>query len=381
MKKLIVTIGVLIGLGIAGTVIAHLNTAKVSVVAVRVGEISQTVEDIGYVQSIDAQIYHAPVIGRISGLFVTEGDLVKIGQPIVAIDNPEWREQLAALYGRIEQVATQLATEKNNFDLSNVDLSEADRQVQLKDTLRSGGIISHDEYTNAVVTRDKMLNGRRLREKSIHGLEQQMRALQSEKKHMVTRLQELHIRSALSGTVLSLPVKLNQVVTPGTVLAHVGPEKKLEIEVKLLADDIAKVRQGQRVIIDKPDVSGLTGIVKKIYPEAQTIISSMGVEERRVPVIIALATPGALKPGFDINISIITGHKTNAMLIPREAIFRTPNGTYQIRKIANNRIVVQSVKLGHMNVDVVEILEGVREKDLVVLNGNCELKHGCRVRF
>ena len=383
MKKILFAVGCLILLGIFGCTAFLFSTPKVETVAARPGEITRKVEEIGYVQSVDAQTLHAPVAGRISRVFVKEGDRVHIGQPLLTIDTPEWQEQLAALNTQIENIATQLNTEKINLELANSDLAEASRQVQLKESLKTGGIICQEEYNSASVARDRVVNSRKLRQKSITGLEEQRLALIAQRNHMQTRLQGLQIKSGLEGTVLTLPVKLNQVVTLGTVLTHVGPAGKLEVEIKLLANDLADVRLGQKAIVNEPAAKGapITGTVTEIYPEARTVISSLGVEERRVPVIVSLIKPGYLKPGFEVRLSIITGHRKDALLIPREAIFSTPGGDLQVKKIVNNKVVVQTVKLGQKDSESVEIIEGLHANDLVVRDGSLELKQDRRVRF
>ena len=113
----------------------------------------------------------------------------------------------------------------------------------------------------------------------------------------------------------------------------------------MLSLDVVAAKVGDPVEIYGPAIGRppAKGIVARIYPAGFTKVSSLGVEQQRVKVIVRFAE-GELKRllaerrlgvGYRVRVRIFTADKTQALLIPRSALFRAADNTWQVFVVRN----------------------------------------------
>jgi hypothetical protein len=83
--------------------------------------------------------------------------------------------------------------------------------------------------------------------------------------------------------------------------------------------------------------------------------------------------------GYRVRAKIFTADKTQALLIPRSALFRAPDNTWQVFTVRKGRARLQTVEVGLMNDEQVEIIQGLAEDEPVVLAPDSSLTDGARV--
>src|SRR5690606_22342502 len=113
----------------------------------------------------------------------------------------------------------------------------------------------------------------------------------------------------------------------------------------------------------------------RIYPAGFTKVSSLGVEQQRVMVILKF-TPEELqrlrkdrRMGVDyrVRVRIFTAKKDNALVIPRSALFRGPGGAWQVFAVRGGKASLVNVEIGLLNDEAVEITKGVEDGEEVIL--------------
>jgi HlyD family secretion protein len=128
--------------------------------------------------------------------------------------------------------------------------------------------------------------------------------------------------------------------------------------------------------------------VHRIYPAGFTKVSSLGVEQQRVNVIVRFAE-GVLEKlreqrdlGVDyrVRVRIFTEHKSDALLVPRTALFRGADGGWEVFVVRDRRAKLQPVEVGLMNDERVEIISGLQQGEIVVLAPESSLIDGTRVK-
>ena len=97
------------------------------------------------------------------------------------------------------------------------------------------------------------------------------------------------LRSPVDGVVLERPISDERQVAAGTILLKIGRLEDLEVEADILSQDVVNVKDGDAVEITGPAIGNTParGTVKRIYPAGFTKVSSLGVEQQRVKVIVA----------------------------------------------------------------------------------------------
>jgi HlyD family secretion protein len=79
-------------------------------------------------------------------------------------------------------------------------------------------------------------------------------------------------------------------------------------------------------------------------------------------------------------VRIITAEKSDALVVPRSALFRSTSGDWQVFVVRNRRARLQKVTIGLMNDELAEITDGLSDDEPVVLAPESTLSDGARVR-
>ena len=211
------------------------------------------------------------------------------------------------------------------------------------------------------------------------------------------------ILSPVDGVVLRRCECNERALAAGTPLLEIGRLEDLEIEADVLSVDVVKAKQGSPVRIYGPAVGeGLPGdeqapegrdyakgTVHKIYPAGFTKISSLGVEEQRVKVIIGfdkddrewLRKERNLGVGYRVRVRIYTDENPNALVVPSSALSRDGEGNWNVYAVRDGRAQVQPVEVGMINDELAEVIQGkgLAEGDQVVRAPESDLADGQRV--
>lgn len=198
-----------------------------------------------------------------------------------------------------------------------------------------------------------------------------------------------NMQSPIDGVVLERLETNERRLAPGTVLLKIGAIDQLEVEAEILSQDVVRVKSGQGVEIYGPAVGAqpAKGIVDVIYPAGFTKVSSLGVEQQRVKVVVKFA-PGELERigksqylgvGYRVRVRIVTAEKPKSLVVPRSALFRGPDGKWQLFVVRGGKARLADVEVGLINDESAEIVTQLNEGELVVLAPESTLTDGTRV--
>ena len=194
-------------------------------------------------------------------------------------------------------------------------------------------------------------------------------------------LQKTEIFGRIDGTVLTKHVRLGAVVDAGTPIYTVGDPTTAYIRIDLLVDDAENVRVGQSVEITG-DILGkriILGTIDTIAPKAENKISSLGIEQQRIEMRIRLDNLDRLRPGYGVDVRIVTAERTDALTAPEKAVFEW-KGHDHVFVVEKGRLVLRPVTIGLENDDKVEIIEGIRAGEVVVDDPEKKLRVGMRIK-
>jgi len=355
---------------------------QVEVVLAEKGTFTQVIEETGYVQVIEEQQIQAAQTAKISQILLEAGDRVEIGQLVMVLTSPELEAELASVRSQLAQAEVQLEAAKLDLASGQAQLKQAQDNLARKKALLDAGALAEAEYEAAQLEVSQIENQLAQLESSVAGLSKQLQNQEQMLDALLRKNTELEVRSGVEGILLDVPVKEGQMVGPGTLLAQIAAGKGMEVKTELLSDEIRSVQVGQKAAIISPVLGeeSLSGQVAKIYPQAYERVSALGVVQRRVPVLISLDETGNLRPGYEVRVSIETLRKENVVLLPREAVQVNSDGSYQVMKVVDNRMVIQPVQIGEKNQQFVEVLSGIEPGQLVVRDGSLDLKEGARLK-
>jgi len=187
---------------------------------------------------------------------------------------------------------------------------------------------------------------------------EQLRALYELKQ---AQLERLKVRAGIEGVLQEVPVEVGQQVTTGTILAKVAQPTKLKAELKIPETQAKDVQIGQPASVDTRN-GDISGHVMRIDP---------AVLNGTVTVDVKLEgpLPQGARPDLSVEGTIEIENLKDVIYVGRPA-FGQPNSTVGIFKLdeeGNGASRVQ-VKMGRSSVNTMEVLEGLKPGDRVVLS-------------
>jgi len=380
-KKIYLGAGILAALVIAVSVVAG-GGKEVETVQARQGNIVCTVTDNGYVQPATNYDIHATQSARVVQVPVETGQPVHQGQTLVLLENLDLSVQVSEARSQLSQGRTTADATRAAMERTQLELNNARENFARVEGLFQAGAVTRTEYDKAklqVETTQQSLNEQRSRLDSalaqVAGLNQSLQQLNAKE-------QQLAVKSPVDGTVLSLPVKQEQVLTAGALLVTVAVPEQLEVKADILSDDLAEVKVGQKVTITAPVLGQkvLVGEVKQIYPRAEEKQSALGILQRRVPVIIALQDQANLKAGYEVRVAIETLSRQDVLTLPREAVRTTGDGQKEVMVVVNKQVHHRFVQTGISDQKNIEITGGLSAGDEVIKDGSLEMKEKSKVK-
>jgi HlyD family secretion protein len=221
---------------------------------------------------------------------------------------------------------------------------------------------------------------------SVAVLKEQKAAAEARLKQAREDQQRGLMRSPVDGVVLERFVDVPRFLAAGTSLLEIGRMQNLEVEADVLSLDVVEVKVGDRVVLYGPAVGkpNAKGIVKRIYPAGFTKVSSLGVEQQRVKVIISfdpgeldrLLAQKLLQVGYRVRVRIYTAEKAKTLVVPRAALFRGEGSRWQLFLVKNGKAILRDVTAGLMNDQQAEILDGLSAGEKVIVAPESTLVDG-----
>ncbi|MDQ2641141.1 MAG: efflux RND transporter periplasmic adaptor subunit [Pseudomonadota bacterium] len=313
---------------------AGATQAAIRVVTAPVRERSLDVglEAIGTAGANEAVDITAKTSNIITAIHFTDGQRVQQGQVLVELDRGTAEADLAAATAAFEESRSQFGRSREL--LATQALSKAQHE-QLEATMKSN--------------------------------EARVAAARS-------RLSDTYIRAPFTGHVGLRRVSLGALISPGTLITTLDDTSTIKVDFSVPESQVGALKAGQTV-----------GARTNAYPGRQFNGRVLSVDSRVDPatrsVIVRAAVPNAdlaLKPGMFLTVALSQDRRP-ALVIPEEAL--VPEQARQfVYLVRGDAVEKREVTLGRREPGFVEITDGVRAGDRVVIEGTMKLRDGSLVR-
>jgi HlyD family secretion protein len=215
------------------------------------------------------------------------------------------------------------------------------------------------------------------RDELVHRLAQ-ARARQAVAEH---ELSLAHLRSPIEGVVLARHEQGDAALLAGHPLLELGDLDELEIVAEVLTED------AQFLSIDSPVTIEAAAFeqpipcrIERIEPAGFTKLSSLGIEQQRVTVIVAFpAPPPRLGVGYRVRARFLTGRREDAVVVPRASVLQAPGGSYFVFRLDGDRLRRQEVELGLTSDLELEITAGLDSSARIVAAPDVNMQEGDRI--
>lgn len=370
------------------------------------GEIKEYLEDTAQVLSRDEQTVYIEGSGKVIAVHVNVGDVVKQGDLLASLDKTDLELKLkdaeaGILAAKAQLKGTELSNYAGKIDMAKVAVDQAaiaydsaQRSWANAQKLYAAAALSEDEFAKAKAAYEEAAAALDLAKLQLADVQQgapehlknsyqaQLEQAVIYRDTMLRSIQKQEVRAPSDGVIMERLVEKNAQVAPSTAAFVIGNVNHLELEAEILADDANKVKIGDEVEISgKPlDDTVLKGKVSKIAPAAKTVTSTLGVNQKRVPVTISLAGESSLlKPGYDVDVKIITVAKGDVIKVPDSAVFEY-KGKSHVFVVEKGKALLRTVTKGIESESFIEIQEGLQEGDLVLVKPDNSIKEGVKIK-
>jgi HlyD family secretion protein len=365
----------------------------VDLVKVSRGPLKVTVEEEGKTRVKDRFVLSAPVAGFMRRIKLDVGDHVQQGEILVEVEplksnllDPRSR---ATAEASVISAKAALKVEEERVRAAAADSEYSRRNLERIKKLFEGGYVAKDALEQAEAGAKRAEANLLSAEAAVKVARSELERAQTVLRHSAaeeTRIQGkiVTIHAPVSGSVLKIYRESEGVVQPGEPLIDIGDPENLEVKVEVLSADAVKIKPGTPVLFERwGGSSTLSGKVRVVEPAGFTKVSSLGVEEQRVLVIVDLTSSDqneqSLGDGYRLEASFIIWEGKDILQVPASALFRKQEG-WAVFVVRNNKALLREVKVGNRTGLAAEILSGLTVGEEVISHPDNSIEGGIRVR-
>jgi HlyD family secretion protein len=372
--------------------VSHLRPAAPSVEKatiwtdeVKRGPMLREVHGLGTLIPEDIRWIPAQTDSRVDRIVIHPGTtaIVQPGSVILELTNPELQRdvldaeyQLKAAQADYENLRVQLNSDLLNQRAATAsvrsDYEQAKIQHEVDDKLRAEGLGTEVTAKLSKVKVEQLEIRLKLEEDRTANAADTARArLQAQQAHVDqqqalyalkrSQADALHVRAGINGVLQVVPVEVGQRVTPGTNLARVADPKRLKAEIKIAETQAKDVLIGQKASIDTRN-GIVKGQVSRIDPSVQNGTVT-------VDVAITDPLPAGARPDLSVDGTIELENLKDVLFVGRPVHGQSDStvGLFKLVEDGSEAVRV-NVKLGRSSVNTIEILQGLKAGDKVVLS-------------
>jgi RND family efflux transporter MFP subunit len=327
----------------------------------------------GYVVAQRKAAVSSKSTGRLVYLGVEEGSRLKKGQVLASLENED-------LVAARDQAKAQIKEAQANLAQARAELTDAKLQYERYKTLLARDLVARQDYDTAVARLDKAKAG-------VAAARARIKANQAALANAQASVEYTYIRSPFDGVVLTKYAEVGEVVAPfgaavnaRAAVVTMADLNSLMVEADVAESNLDKVHLGQpcEITLDAIPDKRFPGQVHMIVPTADrskatvlTKVKFLESDDRILPEMSA-------KVAF-LSRPLKAGERRPRLAIPKAALVTRDGKAFAFR-LEGNRVKLVPLKLGEKMGDLVEIDQGLKEGDKVVLKPPASLKDGSKVK-
>lgn len=371
------------------------RAVAVDIATLSEGPMAVAIEDDGVTRVREVYVVSAPIAGRMLRIEAHAGDAIEAQKTVIATMEPADPAFRDARAQRELEFTVSAARAAQDLAAANVRGREADLKLARQEHERARQL-----FAKGIVAKARLDNA----EASVVSLEAALATAQAALRQRTFEVKTAEaslvvpsergsakagkhccftIRAPVDGQILRVMQENEAVVPIGAPLVEVGDPANLEIVVDLLSTDAVKVSEGDAVLITRWGGEGaLNARVRRVEPFGFMKVSSLGIEEQRVNVIVELTDPHdrwrRLGHGYQIDAAILRWQSDKVLQVPIGALFRQ-GADWAVFRVDNGQARLTSVKIGQMNDRTGQVLEGLKAGDRVVSHPGERVSDGTSV--
>jgi membrane fusion protein (multidrug efflux system) len=308
------------------------QTVPVKIQTAEISEFRDTIEALGTAMANETVRITAQTQDVVEKIYFESGDLVEQGQLLAELNA---RKEVA----RVQQL--------------KFSLDEAKRQLERVSELRRGNAASQQQFDEQQVR--------------VNGLQADLEVAEA-------TLREMKIHAPFSGRVGIREISAGSLVSPGDVFTTLDDIKPIKVDFSVPERYFASIAVDQEVITRS-----------RAYPGEQFVGRISSIDSRVDPVTRSVKVRAKidndderLRPGMLLQITLLRSID-EALLLPEKALIPIQNRQYVYVLTPDNRARQKEVTIGRRKPGIVEITDGLKPGEKVIIEGIVRLRDGVPV--
>ncbi len=329
----------------------------------------------------------AEVIGRVSNIFVKEGDRVRLGQDLIELDPTQY-------IAEVEQFEAILKQKKLEIERLKLTVNNEKRRFGRLQKLFEKRLVDEEEFAQKryelSVAELELLQGK---EASLQAAAQL--------KQSQERLAQTSIKAPIAGTVTSIDIKVGETAVAstqafaGSNIMTIADVDSMVLEVSVDESDIGKLSLGQ--VADVYTAAYPEDVIKgqvryiSISPEQNQAVAISNKTSKTYSVLVDLAEHDnlELRPGMSCRTEVYQTERAASIVVPIEAVVETNNSSsttttgnplgyssgYAVWVEVQGHVEQRNVTLGNANDQYQEILQGLLPGENIVVGPASAIRH------
>jgi HlyD family secretion protein len=354
---------------------------RISISTVSRGKFQDYIPITGEVEPIKTFFLDITDGGKIVQKFVEEGAVLKAGDAIIKIENPNLSLQLMNTQSNFIYAESQLRQNRLTFEQNklakqnqmldiNRNLLVQKRNFENSKALYEKNLISKNDYEAAKETyeyyvKSKELTLAVLKNDSLTNIQMLETAQATLKKNqeylklVENQLASLTVRAPISGQLTALKAEIGQNIGGGYRLGQIDNSDSYKVKADIDEHYISRVKAGQTGVYEF-DGKNYNLTIKTVYPQVAN-------GKFQVEMYFVGEEPKGIRRGQTVHIKLDLGGESDAILVEAGGFFQTTGGQYifvvdQSGKSAYRR----AIKIGRQNPQFYEVLSGLNPGEKVI---------------
>lgn len=354
----------------------------------------QTVVASGHVQSPHRVEVGVQITGTVKAVPVSEGESVRAGQPLIALEDAE----VVASMQQAELAVTQAQAKLRQLrEVQTPQAEQAVNQAQVNhEALARAWQRSQELFNKGFIGQaalDEAVRAEEVARSQLKITQQQLSAARTGGSDMAlaqaallqaqagaalarARLRYSQVRAPVAGTLIARTVEPGDTVQPGQALMVLSPTGETQLVVQIDEKHLQLLQVGQTAWASSD-----------AYPKerfaAELVYINPGVNAQRGSVEVKLhipQVPAYLREDMTVSVDIEVAKRSRALLVPTEAVHNIDGDAPWVLKVIHGQAVQTHIRLGLRSQGVCEVLLGLEVNDQVLANANSNVRDKARVR-
>jgi HlyD family secretion protein len=352
------------------------------------GQIRSLISTNGKIEPVQNFEAHSPLTTTVKQVLVNEGDAVRKGQLLVALDDADLRAQAARAQTQLKAALAEVNAQERGGNQEEVlslnaqmvkaraDRDTAQRNLEAFKRLQQQGAASAGEVTaaeNALAQAAAQLNLLQKKQTGRYSAPEIARVESQRKEARATydaaqdTLARSNVRAPFDGIVYSLPVKQGAFVSTGDLLLQLADLKQVQVRAFVDEPDVGKLTHGNPIELTWDAVPG------RVWPAAVNAIPSTVKlrGSRNVGETISIVDNRDMKllPNINVGVTIVNAQRDNVLVVPREAVRMDDSKPY-VLQVVGQKLKRRDVETSLSNLTQVEITRGLSLNDMVAISSS-----------